>query len=153
MTTKIVRCRQICDLINKRLNPIVLVPKTKLTDLSRCRCDFNNHSIHIRKCNFSMNSMLRGSGGRAETTCTTQGLSKLQAQELVLRLNGEERNILITALQEYQSKLVKDEYEGQLAASRWRSKFGRPSKLPRLGDVDPTGSYCPVPEDWLKKKW
>jgi hypothetical protein len=43
--------------------------------------------------------------------------------------------------------------KGQLAASRWRSKFGRPSKLPRLGDVDPTGSYCPVPEDWLKKKW
>lgn len=42
--------------------------------------------------------------------------------------------------------------EGQLAASRWRSKFGRPSKVPRLGDVDPTGSYCPVPEDWLKRK-
>ena len=43
--------------------------------------------------------------------------------------------------------------KGQLAASRWRSKFGRPSKLPRLGDVDPTGSYCPVPEDWLMKKY
>jgi hypothetical protein len=37
----------------------------------------------------------------------------LQAQELVLRLNGEERNILISALQEYQSKLVKDEYEAE----------------------------------------
>ncbi|KAJ8979511.1 hypothetical protein NQ317_015689 [Molorchus minor] len=43
--------------------------------------------------------------------------------------------------------------EGQLAASRWRSKFGRPSKLPRLGDVDPTGAYCPFPEDWLQKKF
>lgn len=43
--------------------------------------------------------------------------------------------------------------KGQLAASRWRSKFGRPSKLPRLGDVDPTGTYCPMPEDWLKKKF
>lgn len=42
--------------------------------------------------------------------------------------------------------------EGQLAASRWRSKFGRPSKVPRLGDVDPTGSYCLLPEDWLKRK-
>lgn len=38
-----------------------------------------------------------------------------------------------------------------LAASRWRSRFGRPTKLRTLGDVDPTGSYCPVPEEWLKK--
>lgn len=53
-----------------------------------------------------------GSGGRAETTSTTQGLSKLQAQELVLRLNQEERLMLLSALQEYQSKLVKEEYEG-----------------------------------------
>lgn len=42
---------------------------------------------------------------------------------------------------------------GQLAAHRWRSKFGRPSKVPKLGDVDPTGTFCPVPEDWLKRKY
>jgi hypothetical protein len=42
---------------------------------------------------------------------------------------------------------------GQLAGVRWRSTFGRPSKLPSLGDVDPTGSYCPVPEDWLARKY
>ncbi|XP_050304597.1 transmembrane protein 65 isoform X3 [Anthonomus grandis grandis] len=83
----------------------------------------------------------------------TQGLSKLQAQELILRLNDEERTNLSTALHEYHSKLVKDELEGQLAASRWRSKYGRPAKLPKLGDVDPTGTYCPMPEDWLKKKF
>lgn len=40
-----------------------------------------------------------------------------------------------------------------LAGHRWRSKLGRPSKVPTLGDVDPTGTYCPVPEDWLKKKY
>lgn len=57
--------------------------------------------------------ILSGSAARAETTSTTQGLSKLQAEELVLRLTGEERNILINALHEYQSKLVKDEYEGK----------------------------------------
>lgn len=55
-----------------------------------------------------------GSAARAETTSTTQGLSKLQAEELVLRLTGEERTILMTALREYQSKLVKDEYEGEM---------------------------------------
>lgn len=43
---------------------------------------------------------------------------------------------------------------GQLAATVWRSRFGRPAKLkPALGDVDPTGSYCAVPEDWLQKKF
>jgi hypothetical protein len=42
---------------------------------------------------------------------------------------------------------------GQLAGERWRSMFGRPSKLPTLGDVDPTGSYCPFPDDWLEKKY
>lgn len=42
---------------------------------------------------------------------------------------------------------------GQLAAFRWRSKFGRPSSVPTLGDVDPTGSYCAVPDDWLLKKY
>lgn len=40
-----------------------------------------------------------------------------------------------------------------LAGQRWRSKLGRPSKVPTLGDVDPTGTYCAVPEDWLKKKY
>lgn len=68
---------------------------------------------HIKKRNFATSKIFRGSAARAETTSTTQGLSKLQAQELVLRLNDEERGILISALHEYQSKLIKDEYEGK----------------------------------------
>ncbi|XP_064210751.1 uncharacterized protein LOC660444 isoform X1 [Tribolium castaneum] len=150
MATKLVRHLDLAKVINRGAHRITWTPRTKLTNFAPCRYALKTQHI---KLNFSTSCRLGGSGGHAETTSTTQGLSKLQAQELVLRLNGEERNILISALQEYQSKLVKDEYEGQLAASRWRSKFGRPSKLPRLGDVDPTGSYCPVPEDWLKKKF
>lgn len=42
---------------------------------------------------------------------------------------------------------------GQLAAFRWRSKFGRPAGVPSLGEVDPTGSYCAVPDDWLLRKY
>ncbi|KAJ8931707.1 hypothetical protein NQ314_015354 [Rhamnusium bicolor] len=61
-----------------------------------------------------MFSVVLGTAGHAETTSTTQGLSKLQAQELILRLNVEERSILTTALHEYQSKLIKDEYEGKM---------------------------------------
>ncbi|KAK4876374.1 hypothetical protein RN001_012796 [Aquatica leii] len=134
------------------------VESTNSSQKSSIKCNFDlfrsnfNNQFKMRNNKFSVNSFLKGSAGRAETTSTTQGLSKLQAQELILRLNSEERTLLYTALQEYQSKLVKDEYQGQLAASRWRSKFGRPAKLPRLGDVDPTGSYCLLPEDWLMKK-
>ncbi|XP_041976812.1 uncharacterized protein LOC121731463 [Aricia agestis] len=83
----------------------------------------------------------------------TGPLTKAHATELVLHLNDEERKMLFTALQEYESNRIKEEFEDKLAGQRWRSKLGRPSKVPTLGDVDPTGSYCPVPEDWLKKKY
>nr|CAD7195192.1 unnamed protein product [Timema douglasi] len=137
------------------------------------------------------------------SAASTEPLTKIQAQDLILRLTDEERRALLSALQEFQSEKMKAEYEGQvirtkealdcdkthtqipsysltavlfdttgprlsgsslhldlycrehcqLAGTRWRSKFGRPSKLPHLGDVDPTGSYCPVPEDWLMRKY
>ncbi|XP_045474892.1 transmembrane protein 65 isoform X2 [Harmonia axyridis] len=75
-------------------------------------CSVNEkYSVHNR--NISGGLVCYGSGARAETTSTIQGLSKLQAQELVLRLNQEERQMLLSALQEYQSKLVKEEYEAE----------------------------------------
>lgn len=83
----------------------------------------------------------------------TSPLTKLHANELVLHLNDEERKVLLHALQQYESKRIKEDYEDKLAGRRWRSKLGRPSKVPTLGDVDPTGSYCEVPEDWLKNKY
>lgn len=39
-------------------------------------------------------------------------LTKRQAQDLILRLTGEERNALLCALQEFQSEKLKAEYEG-----------------------------------------
>ncbi|XP_023941117.1 uncharacterized protein LOC112048015 [Bicyclus anynana] len=88
-----------------------------------------------------------------EHTQISGPLTKMHANELVLRLNDEERKMLFNALQEYASNRIKEEFEDKLAGQRWRSKLGRPSKVPTLGDVDPTGCYCPVPEDWLKKKY
>ncbi|CAH1979520.1 unnamed protein product [Acanthoscelides obtectus] len=145
MAAKLSRTKCLPKLLLKRTS--IFSQKTRVTNLAGF---FKVDEVH--NCKFSVDTTLRGTAGHAETTCTTQGLSKLQAQELILRLNSVERNHLMTALQEYNSKIIKEEYEGQLAASRWRSKYGRPSKLPRLGDVDPTGSYCTFPEDWLKKK-
>ncbi|XP_017492000.1 PREDICTED: transmembrane protein 65, partial [Rhagoletis zephyria] len=40
----------------------------------------------------------------------------------------------------------------KLAATQWRTRFGRPSQVPRLGDVDPTGRFCAFPEEWLKQR-
>lgn len=80
---------------------------TKLT--AHCKQNY----LVISKRNFQYSAVLSGTAGHAETTTTTQGLSKLQAQELVLRLNDEERSILTSALHEYRSKLVKDEFEGK----------------------------------------
>lgn len=96
-------------------------PDTKVSKLnfsSRTVVNLNLKYQQAPKCRyFSLDSVRRGAAARAETTTTIQGLSKLQAQELVLRLTTEERSILISALQEYQSKLVKDEYEGKLSCS------------------------------------
>ncbi|KAG7196681.1 hypothetical protein KM043_016013 [Ampulex compressa] len=83
----------------------------------------------------------------------TAGLTKHQAKELASKLTAVERDLFLVALKECKSEEDKAGYEGQLAAFRWRSKFGRPSKVPSLGDVDPTGTYCPVPEDWLLRKY
>ncbi|XP_011696767.1 PREDICTED: uncharacterized protein LOC105455253 isoform X2 [Wasmannia auropunctata] len=80
-------------------------------------------------------------------------LTKRQAKELVSKLTPEERGLFLTALNESKSAEDKAGYEGQLAAIRWRSKLGRPSKIPSLGEVDPTGTYCPMPEDWLNRKY
>jgi len=80
-------------------------------------------------------------------------LTKNTAHTLVMKLTEEERTTLLNTLKEFESEQLKAQYKGQLAAFRWRTKFGRPSGVPRLGDVDPTGSYCPVPEDWLLKKY
>ncbi|XP_053625084.1 uncharacterized protein LOC128683445 [Plodia interpunctella] len=88
-----------------------------------------------------------------EPTQLTGPLTKAHATELVLHLTNDERKMLLNALQEYESNRIKEEFEDKLAGQRWRSKLGRPSKVPTLGDVDPTGTYCPVPEDWLKKKY
>ncbi|KOB57977.1 Transmembrane protein 65 [Operophtera brumata] len=97
-----------------------------------------------------------------EPTQITGPMTKVHATELLLRLTDDERIMLHKALEEFESNRIKEEFEeklaGQrwrkkLAGQRWRSKIGRPSKGPTLGDVDPTGTYCPVPEDWLKKKY
>ncbi|KMQ86513.1 transmembrane protein 65, partial [Lasius niger] len=82
-----------------------------------------------------------------------EALTKQQAKELTSKLSSEERKLFLAALNESKSEETKADYKGQLAAFRWRSKLGRPSKIPSLGEVDPTGTYCPMPDDWLNRKY
>lgn len=94
-----------------------LAPKSKVNFggslLFKSICCAKRNYFSDNRRFISTSCFLSGSAARAETTSTTQGLSKLQAEELVLRLTSEERGILIHALHEYQSKLVKDEYAGK----------------------------------------
>ncbi|XP_076232757.1 uncharacterized protein LOC143178143 isoform X2 [Calliopsis andreniformis] len=80
-------------------------------------------------------------------------LTKPQAKELVLKLTTEERNLFLSALEECKSDEDKAKYQRQLAAFRWCNELGRPSKIPSLGDVDATGKYCRIPDDWLMRKY
>ncbi|KAL6422935.1 hypothetical protein ACFW04_010441 [Cataglyphis niger] len=82
-----------------------------------------------------------------------EALTKQQAKELTLKLTSEQRKLFLAALNECKSEEEKAGYKGQLAAFRWRSQLGRPSKIPSLGEVDPTGTFCPMPDDWLSRKY
>lgn len=71
--------------------------------------------------------------------------------DMIYKLSDNDRKALATALTQYDSEKTKSKFEGKLAASNWRLKFGRRSGE-QLGAVDPTGSYCAMPDDWIKKK-
>ncbi|KAH8272149.1 hypothetical protein KR018_004031, partial [Drosophila ironensis] len=79
-------------------------------------------------------------------------LSTERAMELICNLDEEERSNLRGALGKMDADKEKKLYESQLAVSSWRTRFGRLSNKPTLGQVDPSGTFCAVPDDWLRKK-
>lgn len=108
---------------------------------------FNDHHRHRFP-------LIQGSPRSRGYTQAASTLTREQLHDLVYRLNEDERELLMNTLKQFESNKQKAQFEGQLAATVWRSRFGRPARLkPSLGDVDPTGSYCAVPEDWLQKKF
>nr|CAD7400109.1 unnamed protein product [Timema poppensis] len=52
------------------------------------------------------------------SAASTEPLTKIQAQDLILRLTDEERRALLSALQEFQSEKMKAEYEGQVIRTK-----------------------------------
>ncbi|XP_065356554.1 uncharacterized protein LOC135950948 [Calliphora vicina] len=82
----------------------------------------------------------------------TQLICEERALDLISNLKETELAAIKLALKKYDAKQQKENFEGKLAATQWRTRFGRLSKVPALGEVDPTGSFCAFPDDWLKKK-
>lgn len=79
-------------------------------------------------------------------------LTEYHAYDMIHKLSDNDRKALSTALSRYDSEKIKSQFQMKLAAaSNWRLKFGRRSEE-QLGSVDPTGSYCAMPDDWIKKK-
>ncbi|XP_068151640.1 uncharacterized protein [Drosophila tropicalis] len=79
-------------------------------------------------------------------------LNTERAMELLCNLDEEERANLRDAMYKMEADKEKKEYESQLAVGSWRTRFGRLSTKPTLGQVDPSGTFCAVPDEWLKKK-
>lgn len=78
-------------------------------------------------------------------------LTDYHAYDMIHKLSDNDRKALSNALSRYDSEKTKSQFQVKLAASNWRLKFGKRSGE-QLGSVDPTGSYCAMPDDWMKKK-
>ena len=76
---------------------------------------FSKQWRHVR---FSCNSLQNGRLPQCYRTVFTRKidadvpLTKAQADELVFKLSDHEKQMIFAAIQQYQSKLVKEEYEG-----------------------------------------
>lgn len=108
-----------CSKVNlfKSVNRINLFNRTlsslRVNRLSNKLVDRNNYENFYLKRDICSSIRLCGTPGTHKTGVTGRPiLSKQQAQELTLNLTGEERELLLSAIQEYQSKVIKDEYLG-----------------------------------------
>lgn len=69
--------------------------------------------LSVKKSNTESKNVINTSSGLQEPSSISGSLTTQQAQELALRLTSDERQCLVKALQEFESKLIKDEYEGK----------------------------------------
>ncbi|XP_043947124.1 uncharacterized protein LOC108031632 isoform X2 [Drosophila biarmipes] len=74
-----------------------------------------------------------------------------RAMDLLCNLDEKERSNLRFALDKIDADKEKKLYESQLAVGSWRTRFGRLSNKTELGHVI-AGTFCTVPDDWLRKK-
>ncbi|XP_058814610.1 uncharacterized protein LOC131678456 isoform X1 [Topomyia yanbarensis] len=150
----LIKCRgasQYCSSLPRK-NGCTVAHSSRSSSRNTCRSKII--SLNSINCHRGRPLIFVGVKGSRCYTQAASTLTREQLHDLVYRLNEDERELLMNTLKQFESNKQKAQFEGQLAATVWRSRFGRPAKLkPVLGDVDPTGSYCAVPEDWLAKKF
>ncbi|XP_037089276.1 uncharacterized protein LOC119109664 isoform X1 [Pollicipes pollicipes] len=76
-------------------------------------------------------------------------LTKESARNLARNFTADDRQLLLSEIQQIKGDEAIMEFSGSLASLRWRSRFGRPASV---GDADPTGRFCPIPTNWLKQR-
>lgn len=96
----------VCTKLNLLCPRVSLLHVKKATFSSIHKNRKATYDRHVCTSNIFMRQISRLPGSKPEIT-------KQQAEELTLRLTSEERALLLSTLQEYQSKLVKDEYLGE----------------------------------------
>ncbi|KAK3861838.1 hypothetical protein Pcinc_032238 [Petrolisthes cinctipes] len=90
--------------------------------------------------------------GVTQTTSASDNLSNDQLAQLVASLSPEERIVILDQIHHIHAEEAKKKAEEKLASWRWRSRFGRPTSLHTQFGADPTGTYCEIPAEWLRKK-
>ncbi|RXG70294.1 hypothetical protein Avbf_01314 [Armadillidium vulgare] len=96
-------------------------------------------------CNYYSNSLIHND------TVQDQTKSIKSIRKLIGELTVDERRDILLDLQLEEAAVRKKEAEEKLASWHWRSKFGRPTSV-HPSTVDPSGTYCEIPQDWLIKK-
>lgn len=101
--------------------PITMLNRAALKNFSlnsqssRCLWSFTGNHVNKMTTSIYINQERNGSASTAISTgAVLPGvLTKKQAKELAVRLTSDERQVLISALQECQSQKLKAEYEGK----------------------------------------
>ncbi|XP_032592618.1 uncharacterized protein LOC116805352 isoform X1 [Drosophila grimshawi] len=116
----------------------------------RLACN-NNSSRHnnLRQQQLQQQQLILFANSRNYSKFGTH-LSSERAMELLCNLDEDERHNLRDAMFKLEADKVKKQFESQLAVGSWRTRFGRLST--KVGQVDPSGTFCAVPDEWLKKK-
>ncbi|XP_034950297.1 transmembrane protein 65 isoform X3 [Chelonus insularis] len=116
-------CTSLSVLCQTNLKSCILQLGNKLT----CYSKLSGHMINIRNCpirfftkidNNVVNFTKKKYGTAARAGSHPDSFSKQKAKELAMRLTSEEREMLVATLQDYQSQIIKAEYQ----ADQWNQQ-------------------------------
>ncbi|XP_018022851.1 transmembrane protein 65 [Hyalella azteca] len=111
----------------------------------------NVRGLEIKSYNLRTYCQISKESKTSGTSATESLVENLAVPDFVSSLSAEKRQEILLELHKLEAAEARKKAEDKLASWRWRSRFGRPSSVHKLG-ADPTGTYCAIPEGWLKEK-